>query len=423
MSIEVKMIRYTATPLEAIEYAASTCYDSSGAGNGKIMEHCYKSGHLSVLEFAHFFFQITGISRACMAQLTRHRTGHYAVRSQRYCDESNTAFVYPSSIQNNPDACSLYHKTLDNIMECYTALQKLDIPKEDARFILPNACETTICVDFDFHNLCHFMNVRLCKRAQWEVREVAQKMKALVCNVFPEAKNKLVPTCLTREIPYCTEGTPCKEMNMPSLKELVHGKVTNKKDAIQNTIATESYEPLKICADWVAENEFAENERGLILIVGESGGGKTTLAQLLEERGLHSIQSYTTRPPRYPNETGHTFVTDEEFDKLTDLAAYTKYCGYRYAATAQQVEDNQVYVLNPEGIKYFNKNYHGNKTPIIVYVTASEKTREKRMLSRGDDANSVLTRLWNDGEAFEEIKKHSLYDIIVYNDYDREDFN
>ena len=94
---KVELIKYTTNPVEAIEEAASTCYDSSPTG-GKIMNHCYKSGHHSVLEFADFTFRITGVSRALTHQLVRHRLASYAQRSQRYCKETGFEFVVPPSI-------------------------------------------------------------------------------------------------------------------------------------------------------------------------------------------------------------------------------------------------------------------------------------------------------------------------------------
>ena len=93
--MEVKLTRVTQNPVDAIEEAACNCYDSEPTG-GKIMKSCYNSGHHSVLEFAHFTFHITGVSRALLAQLTRHRHCGFAVRSQRYCNEDGFKFAYIS---------------------------------------------------------------------------------------------------------------------------------------------------------------------------------------------------------------------------------------------------------------------------------------------------------------------------------------
>lgn len=216
--MKVELVRYTTNPHEAIELAASNCYDS--IPNGKIMNACYKSGHHSVLEFAQFHFHIEGVSRALTHQLVRHRTGSFAQRSQRYCSEDGFEFVVPPSIERlDNDIRDLYINTIEEIKNAYEALQTFDIPNEDARYLLPNACCTTIDVSFDFRNLIHFMNERLCARAQWEIRELAQKMRNCVIEVFPEAKAMLVPKCERFDTAFCPETKSCGRHR--TLKELI----------------------------------------------------------------------------------------------------------------------------------------------------------------------------------------------------------
>ena len=209
--MKVSLVRYTTDPLNAIESAASNCYDSTP--NGKIMNACYKSGHHSVLEFAQFHFHIEGVSRALSHQLVRHRTASFAQRSQRWVGEDGFNYVVPKTLEGNDDhtktARDLYEDTIKRIEECYETLQALGIPNEDARFILPNACCTTIDMSIDFRNLCHFMNERLCTKAQWEIRQLAQEMRKCVIEVFPEAEKMLVPKCERFEVPFCTEGKSC----------------------------------------------------------------------------------------------------------------------------------------------------------------------------------------------------------------------
>ena len=173
------------------------------------MKACYKSGHHSVLEFAQFHFHIENVSRSLTHQLVRHRTASFAQRSQRYCSEDGFGVICPISIVKNIDAMKIFTKLRNDIQEAYTELQKLGIPNEDARYVLPNACCTTIDVSFDFRNLCHFMNERLCTRAQWEIRELANKMKDEVIKVFPEAKEMLVPKCERYEYAFCPEAKSC----------------------------------------------------------------------------------------------------------------------------------------------------------------------------------------------------------------------
>ena len=147
----------------------------------------------------------------------------------------------------------------------------------------------------------------------------------------------------------------------------------------------------------------------IFLIVGCSGSGKTTITEQLEQKyGLKSIQSYTTRKPRYDGESGHTFVSDEEFDKLTDIVAYTEFAGNRYCATAEQVEDNDLYIIDPKGIDFFMKSYKGSKTPKVIFISSNLTTRYERMVERAETKGkshqeaieSSLARIVNDAEEF-----------------------
>ena len=142
--------------------------------------------------------------------------------------------------------------------------------------------------------------------------------------------------------------------------------------------------------------------KNIYLIVGASGSGKTSLVTELERHyGYKSIPSYTTRLPRHENELGHTFITKEEFDKLENIVAYTEYDNNFYAATSEQVNNYDLYVIDPAGIKYFKENYVGAKGVVIIYLKSPLTVRMERMEQRnGFD------------EALNRIKK----DIFVFKD-------
>lgn len=199
--MEVKLINYTTNPVAAIEEAATTCYDSQPT-DGRIMRHCYKSGHHSVLEFADFTFRVKGVSRALTHQLVRHRMASFAQRSQRYCVEDGFEYVTPASVKKDPQTAALYRETVETIQSAYLRLVEAGVPAEDARMLLPNACCSEICVKMNLRELIHFSNERLCACAQWEIRALAREMVKAVLEVAPELKAFLVPKC-EAHAPYC----------------------------------------------------------------------------------------------------------------------------------------------------------------------------------------------------------------------------
>lgn len=207
--MKVTLTRVTENPIGAIEEAACNCYNSEPT-DGKIMKACYNSGHHSVLEFCDFTFHVEGVSRALTHQLIRHRLASYAQRSQRYCSEDGFNYVIPPSIKNNPTALAFYEDAMKNITRNYKVLQQYGISNEDARMVLPNACESIIEVKMNFRTLIHFMNERLCSRAQWEIRQLALEMKRCVEEHYPELAEYLVPKCeVHKGIEFCTEHKSC----------------------------------------------------------------------------------------------------------------------------------------------------------------------------------------------------------------------
>lgn len=220
--MKVTLTRITDNPILAIEEAASNCYNSEPAGDGKIMKHCIKSGHTSVTEFCDFTFHIEGISRALSHQLVRHRLASYAQRSQRYCSENGFDYVIPPSVTKNPATLDQYTITMSHLATMYKVLQDQGIPNEDARMVLPNACETQIEVKMNLRALMNFMNERLCTCAQWEIRGLAQKMKAAIIEQVPELEPYLVPKCEKngKEFGACNESKSRSCGRHPRLSEI-----------------------------------------------------------------------------------------------------------------------------------------------------------------------------------------------------------
>lgn len=149
----------------------------------------------------------------------------------------------------------------------------------------------------------------------------------------------------------------------------------------------------------------------IILLCGKSGSGKSTIAQLLEDKyNMNVLQSYTTRPKRSSDETGHTFITDEDFDCLCNICAYGEFGGYRYCATQDQVDNADVYVIDAQGIEYFKKTYRGIKKPVIVYVRISPFRRLFRLLKR-DGIKKGMKRWWQDIPHFLGIQSIAQYQV------------
>lgn len=188
--------------------AAAVCYDSKPSS--VVVKSCYKSGHGSVLEHISFTFHIEGISRSCSHQLVRHRLASFDQRSQRYCNENNTECVVPRKIANDVSNLERFNEAIDNIWTNYNCMVNNGIPKEDAREILPNACETEMYMTMNLRELSHFMGLRLCTRAQEQIRTLAKLMRDAVLEVCPEVEYMLVPKC--EAIPgmaFCTEHQSC----------------------------------------------------------------------------------------------------------------------------------------------------------------------------------------------------------------------
>lgn len=215
---KVELAYITPNAAQKIENIACVCYDSEPTEDCKIFKGCMKSGHQSVSEHSDITFKVT-CSRACSHQLVRHRTGKFTQRSQRYCKEDDFDYYIPQSIVNDKQALEIYNETIHNIQANYKWLLDMGVEAEDARYILPNACETVLYITMDFRNFFHFLNERLCTRAQKEIRDIAKEMARLAVEACPIIKPYCVPKCESVSVFYCPESKGCGKHK--SLKEIV----------------------------------------------------------------------------------------------------------------------------------------------------------------------------------------------------------
>lgn len=212
--LKVVLLAYTEQPEEVVARAGRLCYFPSNISDLKkaitkakakdMIMKLSESGHLSAFEHASFTFGIEGISRACSHQLVRHRIASYSQQSQRYVTfGENFEFIVPESIKKNKKILRKYQDAVLYAKRIYDELIEEGIHKEDARYILPNASETKIIVTMNARELLHFFTLRLCRRAQWEIREMAKLMLKEVKKVAPNLFYNAGPECIRTR---CPEG-------------------------------------------------------------------------------------------------------------------------------------------------------------------------------------------------------------------------
>lgn len=213
--MEVELISYSQpvnpaadkNPLSIVEQAASVCYDSQPTDTYKIAKGCKATGHRSVLEHISFTFHVKYVSRALLAQLSRHRHISLSVRSQRYCSEADFDYVNPFDEQHGWD---VFNDMMSNITNDYKLLQSLGAANEDARAVLPNACCTEFYVTINARSLIEMSHLRLCSRAQTEIRGLFMAIKEQIIPVCPELAAWMVPSCEANpKYPFCPEGSRC----------------------------------------------------------------------------------------------------------------------------------------------------------------------------------------------------------------------
>lgn len=238
--MKVTLITHTPEPEKIIASAAKLCYSSSdietlmdGLTTEKVETFIKKLtdlGHQSPLEHCTFTFGIEGVSRALTHQLVRHRLASYSQKSQRYVAEGQFEYVVPPEIEKDEKAKKIYIETMEMEQKAYNDLTDILFEKhyaeltkngkdeksakiaaekkaiEDARYVLPNACETKIVMTMNIRSLLHFFNERCCERAQWEIRQMADTILDICKVVAPNIFAKAGASCVRGK---CKEGKMC----------------------------------------------------------------------------------------------------------------------------------------------------------------------------------------------------------------------
>lgn len=213
--MKVTLLSHTKDPEQVVAAAIRQCYASVGSKELKkkidketrerLIKQVIASGHTSTLEHASFTFGVEGVSRVTEIQLIRHRVGTaYSIQSGRYVKRGDAKFVIPTSVKNNKIIYKKYNKILKNVQDLYNEMIDAGIKAEDARYLQPQSLQTKIVVTFNARALLHFLELRCCKRAQWEVQTMANLMLSEVKKVAPIIFASAGATCFTQKI--CWEG-------------------------------------------------------------------------------------------------------------------------------------------------------------------------------------------------------------------------
>lgn len=228
--MEVKLLRHTPEPEKTVAMSARLCYSPIGAAQleekitdeqaAKLVRKLVSMGHFSTLEHVTFTFAIEGVSRVLTHQLVRHRIASYSQQSQRYVKEHNFETITPPSIAARPEAKEKFDKLMQEIQDLYNEFTDMGILAEDARYVLPNAAETKIVCTFNVRSLLNFFSLRCCTRAQWEIRQLAEKMLAECKKVAPVLFENAGPTCVSEGV--CHEG----EMSCGRLQAILAQKAS-----------------------------------------------------------------------------------------------------------------------------------------------------------------------------------------------------
>jgi len=191
--MNVELMSFTSVPEEVCAKAMRGCRSEmaaidipmNGETSDRMIRAAIKVGHESVLEHAVFTFSVEGVSRVLTHQLVRHRIASYSQQSLRSVKvEGTNWYILPDSVYNKGIQKD-YDDLMAYVLSFYKLLIAYGVPPEDARFVLPQACKTNIVITMNARELRHFFNLRLDTSAQWEIRELAQKMLELVKKTAP----------------------------------------------------------------------------------------------------------------------------------------------------------------------------------------------------------------------------------------------
>lgn len=236
---KVKLITMSKNPIQTIYLSARQCYKMGWVGDceiledgtikdnsadelisvdsqKKLIENVLGWGHRSVIEHVSFTFAVDGVSRAESHQHVRHRIASYSQQSQRFCDTGEFNVIVPPSIKEDEESYGEYMSLMENIKDNYLTLQSMLRQKfgekdkranEDARFVLPNACETKFNFTMNCSSLLHFFSERCCTKAQWEIRYIANECLKVCKQELPIVFKDAGPKCFRTGM--CFEPNSC----------------------------------------------------------------------------------------------------------------------------------------------------------------------------------------------------------------------
>lgn len=235
--MKVELLAKTPDGEKLIAAAARLCYSKTGVSDlydamtdekaHRFLEMLTDMGHVSPVEHVSLTFAVEGVSRSLTHQLVRHRLASYSQQSQRYVALEEMEYIVPPSVAEDEALAERFEEAMRQAQASYDALVAGLLPKnvqkyldrgygekearsrgekdslEDARYVFPNACETKIIFTMNVRSLLHFIDLRTCRRAQWEIRKLAEETLRLAKAAYPALFRNAGPRCLRGP---CPEG-------------------------------------------------------------------------------------------------------------------------------------------------------------------------------------------------------------------------